>query len=206
MMADSCCYLVGNFEVTAPGIISVTSQGSTEINMVTAGGSTAVTVGPSSGSVSISAYAGDEVYIGCPGRGGVTIPWIIRNDCTENIYLFGGAGRSFISGKVGGYATFPSIAGMTNPVTSYNVVSASSSSGPATLYEDSFQEDGYGLVYNGNPWNIDTTTEEGCTINLSSYGIGGYGECKLQSLNIQTVPGQVPVVNMSFIYSITEET
>lgn len=204
-MADSCCYLVGNFNVTAPGIISVTSQGSTEINLVTAGGSSAVTRGPSNGTVSISAYAGNTKYIGCPGRAGVTVPWVIRNDCSENIYLFGGAGRSYISGVVGEYASFPSIAGVSNPVSEYRVVNASSSSGPATLYEDSTQKDGYGLIYTGYPWSIDTTTEEGCTVNLTSYGIGGYGNCKLQSINLQTVPGQVPVVNMSFIYSIAEE-
>jgi hypothetical protein len=203
-MADSCCYLVGNFEVTAPGIISVTSQGSTEINLVTAGESTAVTRGPSNGSVSISAYAGSSKYVGCPGRAGVSIPWVIRNDCSENKYLFGGAGRSFISGSVGSYASFPGILGVNNPVSEYNVVSASASSGPAALYENSTQQDGYGLIYVGYPWNIDTTTEAGCTVNLTSYGIGGYGECKIQNINLQTVPGQVPVVNMSFIYSISE--
>lgn len=201
-MVSTCCNLVGNFNITAPGIISVTSQGSTEISLVTAGGSSAITVAPSTGSVSISAYAGDERYIGCPGRANVSIPWIIKNNCSEYIYLFGGAGRSSISGEVGTYASFPNINGVTNPVSAFNVVSASAGSGPAALYENSIQKDGYGLIYSGYPWDINTTTEAGCTINLTSYGIGGYGECKVQNISLQCVPGQVPVVNMSFIYSI----
>ena len=198
----TCCNLVGNFNITAPGIISVTSQGSTQMNLISAGGTNASTISPSTGTVSITAYASDERYVGCPGRAGVTIPWVIRSNCAENIYLFGGAGRSYISGEVGNFAKFPSIAGITNPISEYNVVSASAGSGPASLYEDSTQKDGYGLIYSGNPWNINTTTEAGCTINLTSYGIGGYGECKLQNINIQCVPGQIPVVNISFIYSI----
>lgn len=198
----TCCNLVGNFNITAPGIISVTSQGSTQMNLISAGGTNASTISPSTGTVSITAYASEERYIGCPGRAGVTIPWVIRSNCAENIYLFGGAGRSYISGEVGNFAKFPSIAGITNPISEYNVVSASAGSGPASLYEDSTQKDGYGLIYSGNPWNINTTTEAGCTINLTSYGIGGYGECKLQNINIQCVPGQIPVVNISFIYSI----
>ncbi len=206
-MAGSCCYLVGEFNVTAPGIISVTSQGSTEVTLITAGDTNATTVGPSTGTVSISAYAGSSRYYGCPGRAGVSVPWLTKSNCAENVYLFGGAGKSYISGNdgVGSYATFPQITGVSNPVNDFNVINASASSGPAALYEDSIQYDGYGLIYRGNPWHIDTTKETGsesCTINLTSYGIGGYGSCKLQNLQIQVVPGQVPVVNMSFIYSL----
>lgn len=198
----TCCNLVGNFDIKAKGIISVTSQGSTEVNLISANGKNVATVSPSSGSVSITAYAGLGKYTGCPGRAGVSIPWIIRNDCNRLIYLFGGAGKSYISGEVGNYARFPSIEGITNPVASYNVISASSSSGPASIYEDSIQRDGYGFIYSGFPWNMNTTTEAGCKVNLTSYGIGSYGECKLQNINIQCVPGQIPVVNMSFIYTI----
>lgn len=198
----SCCNLVGNFDISAEGIISITSQGSAEVSLISANGSNVTTVSPSTGTVSISAYAGSERYKGCPGRAGVSVPWITRNDCDKFYYLFGGAGKSYISGEVGNYARFPSIAGISNPVNSYEVINASSSSGPAALYERSMQQDGYGLLYFGNPWNINTTTEAGCTVNLTSYGIGAYGECLLQNISIQCVPGQIPVVNMSFIYSI----
>lgn len=198
----SCCNLVGSFNISAKGVISITSQGSAEVTLISAGGSNAAIVSPSTGTISISAYASNERYKGCPGRAGVSIPWIIRNDCDQFYYLFGGAGKSYISGEVGNYASFPYISGVTNPLNSYTVVNASSSSGPAALYEKSVQQDGYGLIYKGNPWNINTTSEDGCIVNLTSYGIGTYGDCKLQNISLQCTPGQIPVVNMSFIYSI----
>ena len=197
-----CCNLVGNFDISAKGIISITSQGSAEVTLISANGSNAAIVSPSTGTVSISAYASDSRYIGCPGRAGVSVPWVVRNDCDVFYYLFGGAGKSYISGEVGDYAEFPSIGGVSNPLNSYEVINASASSGPASLYEKSIQQDGYGLIYYGNPWNINTTTEEGCMVNLTSYGIGDYGECRLQNISLQCVPGQIPVVNMSFVYSI----
>ena len=198
----ACCNLVGNFDISAPGIISITSQGSAEVTLISAGGTNAAIVSPSTGTVSISAFASDKRYKGCPGRAGVTIPWIVRNDCNKFYYLFGGAGKSYISGEVGTYARFPSIAGITNPLTSYEVINASASSGPASLYDKSIQQDGYGLNYEGNPWTINTMSEAGCIVNLTSYGIGGYGECRLQNISLQCTPGQIPVVNMSFVYSV----
>ena len=63
------------------------------------------------------------------------------------------------------------------------------------------QEDAYGLIYLGQPWNINTSSEEGATVNLSAYG--DYGDCLLQSLNLQCTPGQLPVVNMDFVYNIS---
>ncbi len=84
----ACCYLVGNFNVTAPGIISVTSQGSAEVNLITAGEQNAVIIAPSTGSVSISAFVSGDRYTGCPGRAGVSIPWVMRTDCNEHRYLF----------------------------------------------------------------------------------------------------------------------
>jgi len=199
----SCCNLVGNFPgIATKGIISITSQGSTEASLITAYGNSAVIVSPSTGTVSISAYAGTKRYVGCPGRAGVSVPWIVRNDCDKNVYLFGGAGKSYISGEVAPYAKFPTIAGVPSPLNSYTVINASASSGPASLYENATQKDGYGLVYLGRPWSMNTSTEAGCTVNLTSHGIGGYGDCRLQNISIQCVPGQIPVVNMSFIYSI----
>lgn len=203
-MADNCCNLVGNFDIDPElGIISVTSQGSTDVGLITAGGEYQSIIGPSTGTVSITAFANSNKYYGCPGRAGVSVPWITKNDCTNPIFLYGGAGRSYISGGYPSYVDFPSIKGVVNPVNTYNVVSASASSGPAALYEDSTQRDGFGLLYDGRPWSIDTSEEAKCTINLSSYGIGSdFTDCKLQNINVQFVPGQIPVVNMSFIYVI----
>jgi hypothetical protein len=201
-MASNCCKLVGNFPTTAEGLISVSSKGNTAFQYMTADGHSAVAVEPSTGTVSISAYASDKAHEGCSGSATVNINWIKRTDCNKYIYLYAGQGKATIKGDIGGLATFASAAGITNPVASYDVVEASASSGPAALYVNETQNDGIGLIYKGNPWNINTANEQDCTINLTAYGIGGYGQCMLQSISLQTVANKIPIVNMSFIYNI----
>ena len=197
-----CCKLVSNFPTTADGLISVSSRGGTGFQFYTDNDSNAVTIEPSIGTVSISAYAATFVHTGCSGKATVSINWIRRADCNTFIYLFGGQGRSNITGDVSGLAYFPSLSMVVNPIAEYETVDASAASGPASLYAEGIQEDGVGLVYRGLPWFIDTNDESTCKINLTSYGIGGYGVCLLQSLSLQCVPGKVPTVNFDFIYNI----
>jgi len=199
-----CCKLVGNFPTTAKGLISVSSRGNTGFQYFFIGNNASVAVEPSSGTVSISAYASSKVHSGCAGKATVSINWQRRTDCDHFIYLFGGAGRSTISGDVQGLASFPSLGGISNPIISYDVVDASASSGPASLYTEDTQYDGIGLVYSGNPWHINTSNEANCKINLTNYGIGGYGVCMLQSINLQCTPGKIPIVSFDFIYNIKE--
>lgn len=210
-MTINCCNLVGNFgdgDFTAKGVISITSKGDTPIQVITDRVNSSVTVAPSTGTVSITAYAGEEAHRGCQGSSNVSLNWVTRTNCDENIYMFGGAGRSNIQGNTGSYVNFPLIDGINNPLNEYEVVDVSSSSGPSSIYKKDVQKDGYGLIYTGNPWTIDTTNEEDCKINLTDYGISGtsgvvsYGECLLQSLNLSCIPGQIPTVSLSFIYSI----
>jgi hypothetical protein len=198
----NCCNLVGNFPSTAEGLISVSSRGNTGFQYYSSGGSSNVAIEPSTGTVSISAYASSKVHEGCAGRATVSINWQRRTDCDVFIYLFAGAGKSTITGNVQGLASFPSLGGVTNPIAKYNTVDASASSGPAALYTDDIQYDGIGLIYTGNPWYINTMSEDSCKINLTSYGIGGYGLCFLQSINLQCVPGKIPIVSLDFIYTI----
>jgi hypothetical protein len=200
----NCCNLVGSFDIRAEGIISVSSKGNTPVQLITDGVSSVLTVAPSTGTVSISAYANDRVHAGCVGKAGVTVNWLTRTDCNNNIYLFGGAGKSYIQGDTSGLVFFPSINGISNPVNNYEIIDASSSSGPAAMYTKDFQKDGYGLIYVGKPWLINTTKESNCKINLSHYGIGDYGECMLQSMNLTFTPNQIPIVSLDFIYSIND--
>lgn len=202
-MVENCCKIVGGFPITADGIISISSKGNTEVSLHSVHGVSAATVAPSTGTVSITAYAGSKVHYGCKGRAGVSVAWQKRSDCNNFIYLFSGYGKSYMSGDVENYVEFPSINGVINPVALVPSINASSGSGPAALYSDSTQEDGYGLIYNGQPWSIDTRTEEGSKVNLTTYGIGNYGECMLQNLELTLEPGKVPTVSMSFIYSIS---
>jgi hypothetical protein len=200
-----CCNLVGNFPIGLNGIISISAKGNTNVQLIEANGATAVTVEPSEGTVAISAYAMFECHTGCPGRASVTIPWIKRSDCSEYKYLFGGYGKSTISGDVAGLAEFPDIPEVNNPLVEYTHIEASATSGPAAQYTYDTQLDGYGLIYYGLPWTVNTTTEEGCKVNLTSYDIGDYGVCYLQSLSLTCTPGQFPVVNMDYVYSMVVE-
>jgi hypothetical protein len=201
-MAIDCCKLVGNFPITVDGIISISSKGKTEVQVYTDGSIATSVLGASTGTVSISAYASKQVHYGCFGRAGVSVNWIKKYNCDTTTFIYAGQGSSYISGDTSNLVEFPTIQGITNPLAKVHVVNVSSSSGPVSLYEDYQQEDGYGLVFTGNPWNIDTTSEAGATINLSSMGIGGYGPSLLQSLSLQCTPGGLPVVSMDFVYSI----
>jgi len=124
-----------------------------------------------------------------------------KSDCEKYIYLYAGAGNSYQTGDTGDFISWPNIAGITNPISKFNVLNASASSGPTSLYEEYTQNDGYGLIYTGQPFNINTSDENSSTVNLSNYG--DYGDCLLQSLSLQCTPGQLPVVNMDFLYSIS---
>jgi hypothetical protein len=201
-LKGNCCNLVGNFPSTAEGLISVSSKGNTGFQYMTDGTNNEVTIEPSTGVVSISAYATNKVHDGCAGSATVNINWLKKTDCNKYIYLYAGQGKATIKGDIGGLADFASVANITNPITVYNVVEASAASGPASLYTNEDQEDGIGLIYKGQPWTIDTSNESECVIDLTAYGIGGYGECRLQSISLQTVANKIPIVNMSFIYNI----
>lgn len=200
-MATDCCKVVGNFPTTLEGIISISSRGKTDVQLIQAGGSAVSIIKPSTGTVSISAYASYEVYTGCPGRASVSVNWIRKSDCDNLYFLYAGAGASSISGNISSFVIFPNIDGVSNPLSELKVVNASASSGPGSLYEDYSQQDGYGLIYTGYPWNLDTSDESTATVDLSDFG--DYGDCLLQSLNLQCTPGQLPIVNMDFIYNIS---
>ena len=201
-MVIDCCKLVGNFPITVDGIISISSKGKTEVQVYTDGTSATSVVGASTGTVSISAYASKQVHYGCFGRAGVSVNWIKKNNCDTTTFIYAGQGSSYISGDISGLVKFPITQSVTQPLAEVHVVNVSSSSGPVSLYEDYIQEDGYGLQFTGDPWDIDTTSEAGATVNLTSMGIGGYGEALLQSLSLQCTPGELPVVSMDFVYQI----
>lgn len=188
-MSSDCCKLVGNLSV-GEGVISVQVRSNTEVNK----SGNSIIVGPTIGSISLSAFASRSIHIGCPGRAGVSINWIRRYDCDNDVvhFLFSGAGRSYISGDAGGFVR------LTNSVVSYPVLNASAASGPAALYEDSSQVDGYGLSYTGAPFPFDTDSEGG--LIFSNIGNIGTGTIYLQSFSLQCNPGELPTVNYDLVF------
>lgn len=191
MVNIDCCKLVGNFPIDINAIISINSRIGTEISK--AGDN--LIIGPTTGTVSITAYATDYVHNKCQGRANVSIPWIRKYDCdNDKIYfIFSGEGQSSLSGDVDGLAI------LRNQSASYPVVNASASSGPATLYDDNTQNDGYGLTYDGDPWPFSTDTAGGVNIDI---GIEGYNQLYLQGFSLQCTPGQVATASYEFVYAV----
>lgn len=188
MPSACCCQLVGSLNLGIEGIISVSTNSSSEVAAVCGD---EPLEGPITHSVSLSGYASKEIWTGCPGKAGVNIPYIRKYDCVNNIlyFIFAGQGQSFISGDVGGFA---SLYKAFSSVTSF---SASSSSGPTGVYMETEQTNGYGLHYSGGPFSF-STNELGSPISLGSK-LGG--DHYLQSFSFDAQPGQVPIASYTFV-------
>ena len=196
-MADiDCCKLVGNLDLGIDGcIISINSSCSTEV--ITACVDEAVE-GPTTGSISLTAYADEHIWIGCPARAGVSIPYVRKYDCDNDIvyFIFSGKGQSY---KVGDIS---SISLMQTLSTTCTALSASSTSGPTALYMQETQTNGYGMTYSGDPISF-STTPTGTEIALG--GIFKDVICYLQNFSFQAQPGELPTVTYSLVYPISVE-
>ena len=192
-MANGCCQLVGALDLGIDGcFISVSTNSSTEI--VTSCGDT-LYEGPTVGSVNLTAYASTELWVGCPARAGVSIPFIRKYDCdTDTVYfIFSGRGQSFYVGDSDKYVSLYQTVSSTT-----ESMSASSSSGPATVYMKSIQYNGYGMTYKGDPIGF-TTSAAGTEISLG--GIFSGETYYLQNFSFEASPGQFPIVSYSLVYS-----
>lgn len=192
-MAD-CCNLVGNLDLGLNGcIISVSTSCSTEIVLACA--EDEPLEGPTIGNINITAYADSVLWRGCPGKAGVSIPYVRKYDCENDLlyFIWSGQGQSFMTSEASRYVSLVKTLGTT--CTSY---SASSTGGPTSLYMLSTQINGYGLSFNGNPISF-TTSPNGTSMSLGS--LAGGNTCYLQSFSFDGQPGQLPTVSYSFVYS-----
>lgn len=193
-----CCNLVGNFPIEPlEGIISVSSRGGTEMMKV----GDNILKGATTGSISVTAYASDELHKGCVGRAGVSINWIRKYDCDNDLvyYIFAGEGKSYKVGDVGNLIElhYP------DDVVIYETINASASSGPVSLYQIENQIDSYGLSYNGKPWPFSTKSDGEILMELGPLQ-AGYGRIFLQSFSLNATPGQLPTVTYDFVYTVSE--
>jgi len=90
------------------------------------------------------------------------------------------------------------LASVEREIGSYNIVNASASSGPASIYTDVTQTDGYGLIYHGGP--IQVPNSDGFTYDFVGIGIEARSTFYLQSLNLECNPGSIPTVSYSFVF------
>jgi hypothetical protein len=191
-----CCQLVGNLQLSGFNgcVTSVNVSANTEINTQCAVPKT----GPTVGTVSLGGYASSTPYVGCPSRAGVSINWIRKYDCVNDIVYFihAGEGSSFISGPLTGitYVRLNQSTGRTYPV-----MSANSGSGPTGIYLETNREDGYGMTYSGDLLTFDTSG----SLVFSNFGVGS-GDLYLQSFSLEANPGTFPTVSYSFAFTISE--
>jgi len=193
-MASSCCKLVGDLNLGINGcVISINTNCSTESTV--ACGTDQPQEGPSTGSLNITAFAMDQLWVGCPSKAGVSIPWMRKYDCVDDILYFipQGQGQSFVSGDAG------RVASVNFSLSTCTALSASSTSGPAAIYMEDTQENGYGLSYTGGPISISTNSE---MTPIEIPGFGGTSGLYLQNFNFDAQPGSLPTASYSFIYQL----
>lgn len=200
-MAVSCCKLVGNYPIGGGlgCVTSVSISSSTETSKF----GDCIVVGPTIGTLSMTGYATNAIHVGCHGKAGVSIPWIRKYDCDrdEVHFLFSGGGKAYIAGDV--TSDSGALVSLDQVVASYEMVNASSASGPASLYMMETQYDGYGLRYTGEPLNFSTTNEDDLVFRLGpSLGLDDM-YFYLQSFSAEFVPGQIPTASYSFVFTIS---
>lgn len=192
-----CCHLVGNLQLSGFNgcVTSINVSANTEINLAC----NVPKTGPTIGNVSLTGYASTTPYVGCPSNAGVSINWIRRYDCENDIVYFihAGEGSSFISGPLTGigYVSMNQSTGR-----SYPIISANSNSGPTGIYLETSREDGYGMTYSGDLLTFDTAS----SLVFSNFGVGS-GDLYLQNFSLQASPGNFPTVSYSFLFTISEE-
>lgn len=191
-MAGGCCQLVGDLNLGFPGcVISVSTSCSTE--GIIACGDENPLKGPTTGSVNISAYADTTPWVGCPTKAGVNIPYIRKYDCDLDVVHFipSGQGQSFVSGDGQGMVSVKFV------LSECESINASSTGGPASVYMQTTQVNGYGLNYSGDPISINTDSE---MLPFSLGGLFAGVDMYLQNFNFDGQPGQPPTVSYTFIY------
>jgi hypothetical protein len=188
MPAACCCQLVSGLQVGFDGIISISTSSSSEVAAVCGD---EPLEGPVTHTVSITGYASKEIWMRCPGKAGVNIPYIRKYDCVNNVlyFIFAGQGQSFVSGDVGG------LAAVNKAFSSVDSISASSQGGPTSIYMLTTQTNGYGLEYSGSPISF-STSDLALPIGLGS-SLGG--PHYLQSFNLDAQPGQLPIASYTFV-------
>jgi hypothetical protein len=155
-------------------------------------------VGATIGSLSITGYASTSIHYACPGEAGVSINWIRKYDCVNDVtyFIFAGEGNSYYYGDVESSVTLHS------DIVQYEVLNASVGNGPATLYTSEIRHDGYGMTYNGLPINFNTNAEEGVVLTGGICGIASSTSLYLTNFSVRFPMGDVPTATYSFVYSI----
>lgn len=190
------CKVVGNFNelpglTTGHCIISVNNSINSDISDY---GCSNLIEGAYVGTLTFTGYATTVVHSGDVGRAGCSVIWTRKYDCESDTlyFIYSKAGRSFLYGGADQYATIH-----TSSNTTTEILTASSQSGPTSLYHSYEQTEGVGLTYTGGPIPFDSSTEVGSTTGNLGVGTGNF---YLRSFSIEVIPGSFPVASYTYDY------
>lgn len=197
------CSIVGVLDTSLQGIFSASIDGSTTVEISEDSG--VVLLGQSVSTLNIGAYAflpGQDPFLGatCQFSANASIPWIAKYDCFTSQTFFipkSGAKASMTNREASGIDT--SIINLScNPGLVNTFFQADASSGPASPFFLADREDGFNLVYTGNPIQINSGIPVVYSISLGFAGeIRGF----LQSFSLTVNPPEVAKVQYSFVFS-----
>lgn len=197
------CNLSGLLQNNLRGVFSASIDGSTSIEISEDTG--VVLIGSTVSNLSISAYAflpGEDPYLGatCSFSAQASIPWITKYDCFtgQTYFIPKSGGKASVTNRIASGINTNIIDLSCSPGIIGRSFNADASSGPATPYLMADREDGYNLVYTGNPISINSGVPQMYTINL---GTAGIIEGFLQSFSLSVNPPDVAKVQYSFAFS-----
>jgi len=199
-MAEGCfCSIAGMLDPGMNGIISATINAGTDIKVTTDG---IILQGPTLGSINISAYPFPSTTknlmeyfaVDCPSKVGANMNWVQKYDCDNDKYYFipMRGGLAWYEGALPAQFT------KGEDITSYESLSASASSGPATIVLQMTHFDIYGLSYSGPPIAINAGEPEAYNILTAIMPVGA--EIYLNSFSFDFTPPNSATVNYSFAF------
>lgn len=200
-MGIECCKLTSQLDCFPYCLTSISNNISTELNTVCA--PEFIIKGPTIGNLSISGYALDHIYTGCPAKASVSLTWVRKYDCeyNKNYFIFqrGGQASVIAPTHISDYVT------LHNEQATGIVMSANVGGGPVSMYTYDTEHIGFGLTYRGTPiqFTTETADNEGVILRSTSF-CGITAEAfYLTNFSVDYSPGEVPIASYSFIYPIT---
>ena len=197
------CNIVGLLTSSVPGVFSASIDGSTSVEISETDGT--VLLGQTVSTLNIGAYAfspGSNPFLNatCAVNAEASIPWVTKFDCfTGDTFFIPKAGaKASITNRTGS-GIDPFLLDLScNPEVVSKSFQADASSNPAAPFLFSDREDGFNLVYRGQPIAIESAKPQKYSISL---GFVGTIEGFLQSFSFSVSPPDVAKVQYSFVFS-----
>lgn len=196
------CNIVGLLTTSVQGIFSASIDGSTSVEVAEDG---TVLLGQTVSNLNIGAYAflpGEDRFLGasCPVQAQVNVPWVTRENCEtgEVFFIPQTGGKASMTNRVASGVDLSKIDITCNPGVGGAGFDANASNGPVSPFQLATREDGFNLVYSGNPFAVESGKPQRYSISL---GFVGTIQAYLQSFSLTINPPDVARVQYSFVFS-----